>query len=286
MRNRKQTESNIETNAAEENAKSGKKARISLGVKIYTIFTAFTVFIAASVSIYVYSWFLNRKAIAGYSPISSPDSLFIAAGHSDMDNFVFENIRYLYFHGIDASGSEDKYYDYLFCVYGKGITSYRLQLAYTTNNQFRYEIFRADEHETEPSEGYYLSYEMHTVPDKTYYYTLRETDENTGDPIPVAGNILNLKSNTGSELLAKNYGDNDDYYDETYDGYAEVNKYGVPLYWQTDEAEKTHDNPSDVSKPFAHYYILRIYTPRDRVNDRETDVICISATSKKSGSSN
>ena len=287
MRNKKELETNIETSAVSVAPERKKKPRLSLAARIYTVFTAIVVFIAAFVSVYVYSWFLERESVGAYAPISAPDSLFIAAGHSDMENYVFENIRYLYFHGIDAS-APGEYYDYLFCVYGKGINQYRIQLAYTTNNQFTYEIFYADEHEVEPSEGYYISYDMHTVADTTYYYTIRK-DADSGEDVAVEGHFLNLKDPADSDgnMLAKDAGDNDAYFDLTYENgensvYANVNKYGAPLYWQTSQPIRAHENASDLSKPFSHYFVLRIHT-QGRVNDRETDVICISATSKSSG---
>lgn len=287
MKNKKIVEMNTEAKDANVVLETRKKSRLTIAVRIYTVFTAVVVLVAASFSVYVYSWFLNKKAVGAYGAVSAPDSLFIAAGHSDMEEFVFENIRYLYFRGIDASGDSDREYDYLFCVYGKAIKSYNLQLAFTTNNQFEYEILYADEIDVDgdqvPQE-YDISYEMHTVENKTYYYTIRRDSNNV--EIPVKGEFKNAdfdQSNPGDSLrLAKDANDNDRYYDLTYEDYTGVNSYGVPLYWQTTEAIDAHENElEDFGKPFAHYYILRIHTKGGRVNDRETDVICISA---KSGS--
>lgn len=248
--------------------------------KEYSLFTGITAFILVltlMASVTAFAWLFESKMLGAYAPISSPESLYIGAGHSELENYRFENIRYLYFYGIDANNA-DQYHDYLFCVYGKGIYHYQLQLSYTTNNQFTYELYRANEYTSQP-EGYCLSYTMHSDPFETYYYTMR-SDEGS-DPVtytPLAGDFLNEDQVNSEFQLAK---DGDTYYDLTYingenSSYQNVNQFARPLYWQTTNAEE--GNRDDV---FANYYILRIKV-NGRINDRETDVICISAKSVSS----
>ena len=208
------------------------------------------------------AWFAMQHMLAGYAPITKPEALYIGAGHRDItdgefDNEHFENIRYLYFNGIDAKAGQP-YFDYVFCVFGSVIAGYRLQLAYTTNNQFNYEIYRAAE-STTSSEGA-IAYTTHEDTPRTFYYSA------SGNAI--AGNFLNAQT-VGNETLA-----NATLHQRTYNTYNEVNKYGEPLYWQT-----TGREPANLRGDFVNYYILRVYVNGKENNDRETDIICIAAKS-------
>lgn len=276
----------------------GSKRR---GWKYYRIVTIVALLTVIIFSVSVFSWLSYAKKIASYAPISAPESLYIGAGHTEVDNYNFENVRYLYFYGIDSSGG-GKYYDYLFCVYGKGIYHYRILLAFTTNNQFTYELYSADEYGTDPVTGttnpnvepanYNVSHQVHYLSENdtydTYYYSINPShyaDPNDLDSAltPIQGDYLNRM--TDPLLLAN---DGDSYYNDTYaldpsGVYRNVNKYARPLYWQS---SASHPIEGSRDGSFVHYYILRIKTPADKtVNDRETDVICISAKSWTSGSS-
>ena len=60
---------------------------------------AFVMSVTASLA-----WFGLWRDIAAYAPISTPDALYIGAGHYDESTGDFEDIRYLYFdsmQGID-----------------------------------------------------------------------------------------------------------------------------------------------------------------------------------------
>ncbi|MBR4761532.1 MAG: hypothetical protein IK086_02715 [Clostridia bacterium] len=212
------------------------------------------------------AWFAISRGLVAYAPISSPEALYIGAGHRDIVNDTFEDIRYLYFNGIDATDGKD-YYDYVFCVYGKCVSGYLLQLAYTTNNQFTYEIYTAKE-ETVASPGS-VAYTTHTDTPQTFYYSI-DTTVNSGNPI--AGRYLNGTTVNG-EFIA-----NSTYHTDTYDTYNLVDKYAEPLYWQTSAAI-----PGDARADFVSYYILRVCINGKSTNDRETDVICITAKSSSVG---
>ncbi|MBR5941976.1 MAG: hypothetical protein IKZ81_01380 [Clostridia bacterium] len=250
----------------------GKELNISLKGRIaalvLVLFLTLTVLAAP-----VFAWFSFSRILASYAPISKPESLYIGAGHRDFDetngvflNDHFEDIRYLYLEGIDVH-NDDTYYDYVFCVFGKAITHYRMQLAYTTNNQFIYEIYNATEYTAaeygalaQAQQDLCVEYTTHDATPATYYYKA------TGTALP--GNYLNAQT-VGGETLAT-----DSYHTATYGAYDEVDKFAEPIYWQT------RDNINGNRRgDFIHYYILRVYVNNKQDNDRETDVICIAAKS-------
>lgn len=246
-----------------------KKSK-SLTLKLTWTISVLVVLILCLTALPVFAWFYFRKSVAAYAPVSSPESLYIGAGHCETDHF--ENIRYLYFNGIDAS--DDAYWDHVFCVYGKSVAGYRLQLAYTTNNQFDYEIFNATEYteeefaDLEEDAGHdidHVEYVTHTADPATYCYTI------TGEAI--AGTFLN-KTEVGGETIA-----NSTKHTATYGSHSAVQKNAEPIYWQTTAVQL-----GDTRDSFANYYIMRVYTNGKVANDRETDVICLAAKSFSPGS--
>lgn len=219
----------------------------------------------------VLAWFAIRKNLGAYAPVSSPESLYIGAGHRDIENEMFEDIRYLYFDGIDAT-KHIEHWDHVFCVYGKAISHFKIQLAYTTNNQFSYEIYPAVESSEESENA--VRYVTHTATPETFYYTIA-TEEVNGEQVqvqPLGGSFLN-ETIVNGESLGIFDSENTDYHN-TYGNYENVNKYAVPLYWQT-----TGYQTGDANTDFVNYYILRVNMNGKSVNDRETDIICIAAKS-------
>lgn len=227
------------------------------------------------VAVPVVAWFSIQRNLAAYAPIFSPESLYIGAGHCERNQF--EDIRYLYFDAMDAKpdggGSSGMHWDRVFCVYGKRVSGYRIQLAFTTNKQFVYEIYNATEY-TEEDIGNMeeetvtalepVAYTTHAATPVTYYYAV--------DGGAIGGTYLNKQGS--DEILADSSLHGRTYDDGNGDSYDNVHKYAEPIYWQTNaiQAGNAHDD-------FANYYILRIrYGDTIRI-DRETDVICIAVKS-------
>ena len=242
---------------------SGIKQRLR---KMLSPFIA-VILIFSIITASVLAWFVLKNGLLSYAPVANPELLFIGAGHREFDSVNheftddhFEDIRYLYFYGIDVEEGED-YYDYVFCVYGTMVSGYKLQLAYTTNNQFSYQIFHASESPTASAGA--IPYTTHSDTPQTYYYAP------TGEPI--AGSFLNDRT-VGGETIA-----NSTKHAATYGEYSNVNKYAEPLYWQTTNTESGY-----LTGDFINYYILRVNVGSKAVNDRETDVICIAAKSSAS----
>ncbi|MBR3646232.1 MAG: hypothetical protein IKN54_07410 [Lachnospiraceae bacterium] len=103
-----------------------------------------------------YSWLRMQRALQRYEKISSPNSLYIsAARREDQINFKVDAVDVKAF-WKDSDGENVEratYQDYVFSVAGDYVTSYTLQLAHTTNNNYTYEIFKADVTDADPSQG-------------------------------------------------------------------------------------------------------------------------------------
>lgn len=230
--------------------------------KVYRIITLLTVSVALimAIALPVYAWLAGEKQLAAYAPVSSPEALYIGAGHTDLSDNRFEDIRYMYFNGMDATDAEHHYVDRVFCVYGKSVSGYRLQLAYTTNNQFSYQIYHATESSVESAGA--VVYTTHDATPATYYYSINGA--------ALAGSYLNKTTVDGEDLAT------DAYHSATYGAYSRsnVSDYAEPIYWQTTAVEVGNARGN-----FVNYYILRVDMGDKTQNDRETDVICLAAKS-------
>ena len=223
----------------------------------------------------IYAWFCLSRHASAIALISNPTALYINAANQ-------EDIRYLELSDINVEDSTFK--DVVFCIRGNSVSFYRLQLAYTTNNQFTFEIYRAQlatnstpqstldnaigtvTYQTHPEVGNPVS--------QTYYIPANST--------PIAGELINGKTSK----LAYDYDDVPasgylNLHGETYGTYDSVNDYAEPLYWQSGRANDTSIpvlvGDKDINNNFVHYYILRISWQAGRTNDKETDIIYISA---------
>lgn len=234
---------------------------------------AFALALALFASLSAFAWLNHTRNLAAVAQVSNPTSIYINAANR-------EDIKYLTLNGIDVTGA-DEHKDYVFCVRGNAVSSYKLQLAYTTNNQFEYEIYHAklSDSATVPAgslgEVVYLT---HPAQNEQHYYI-------PSGQSPLAGSLKNEK--TGTEILAKD--DDDDYYTLTYGSYTNVQKYARPLYWQTTNVESAgFDDPTYTgSGDFCDYYVLRVKWDRAKdnaesagltlQNSKETDMIYITA---------
>ena len=244
--------------------KTGKR-RISNGVRLATILSLLALLISG---VTVWAWLYEGRNVAGIGEISNPTAIHIKAGYD-------EDVRYLDLSGIDVDVSDHK--DFVFCVKGDNVTHYRLQLAFTTNNQFEFEIYPANGPVASggvvPGDALTtVDYHIHPSFEVQHYYVSSGT-------LPLAGKYLNKKSDflayTGSEVAA---GSSANLHDRTYKTgdattYDNVNIYAEPLYWQT-TSPVLH---SSYSSTFADYYILRVKWGEGAKNNKETDIIYITA---------
>ncbi len=207
------------------------------------------------------AWYVVQRRVAAAAPIDSPMSIFIDAGHR-------EDIMYLDLSGIDMERQDDmgnryNYQDFVFTVAGEAIASFNLQLAYTTNNQFSYEIYRATESETPGGHVDYVSTETVEGVNKHYYYTM-------------AGEKLDMKylnTLSGDMLGDPAHELNEQTYAAGSGKYGNVNQYAEPIYCQTRTPEASNMSGWE----FCNYFILRVKWSPEKTNDKETDLIYIAA---------
>ena len=197
-----------------------------------------------------YAWFSVNRQLAAVVPIDSPMSIYINAAHQ-------EDIQYLDLSDIDMererpNGTRYNYQDFVFTVQGEDLRAFKLQLAYTTNNQLTFEIYEAEEAVGSGQVAYY------SPTGSTIYYNA------DGGALP----LTYLNAQSGNKLA------NSTRHVQTYGSYNNVHLYAEPIYCQT-------TNPIAVrhrtGSQFYNYFILRVTWPNDKMNDRETDALYLSA---------
>lgn len=225
----------------------------------------------------VAAWFYFERRVGALAEIDSPISLYINSGareiqpedDGDIKQILLEEQKILYLNlndidvkAKDSYGNQMDHKDFVFCVRGV-LSSYYLQLAHTTNNQFEYEIYKTCENDPEDPDIKTVVY-YGAVTNNPYTYYFKTTDK-------IEFEAKNKDETITSEDIAKI---DDSYYKMTYGDYSEVDKYAVPIYWISTESIKG----SESGASFANYYILRVkWKTATKENDRETDILYISA---------
>lgn len=129
-----------------------------------------------------YSWFKMQRSIERYEKISTPNSLYItAARREDSKYFEIDNVdvsAYWYNNGVPDS--RVTYQDYVFSVAGDYVSSYTIQLAHTTNNNYMYELYEATVSDTRPSGILGKDYIEYTLTEK---YDPVAMEEITANPV-------------------------------------------------------------------------------------------------------
>lgn len=292
-----------ESEKGDDSAKE-KSKKLSLALKLQLI-AAIVFTIAALAVVPIIAWFSYQKEMAVSTKVNSPATLEIKAGghvgeEQDIINFELSDIdtedtSYKYFE--DANHVKHYYKDFVFCVKGKAISSYDLQLAHTTNIAFTYDIYRAIQDDA--GDIVYVS------KDKTLTQNYKTVEVSMSGSAPVIedGNIVyvdsdtpldgryinNANASTSGRIIAKENGSSAEAMDLTarsYDGGETHQIYASPVYWvargiQVYTEEKTDDG-------FTHSYVLRIsWVMKDEgdnadnlavvQNNKETDIIYITA---------
>ena len=242
------------------------------------------------VSIPITAWFGYQRKIIKLQKINSPNTLILSAAHGE-DTICF-NID-----GIDAdekikngnsseiSDQRITHKDYVFCVAGEAVSEFTMQLAYTTNNPFTYQIFASDEHTEKPAFDTNAE-----APFVEYTYT---GDTISGMPDTVSFNDVNTSStlyytygaNISGTYLNLDTSNNDatnSYHNETYSGYNTVHKDAEPVYWQA-TGVKTLPGGNFTKAPFYRHFILRVSWPDGALNNttKETDIIYLTVKATK-----
>lgn len=217
-----------------------------------------------------YSWFVNRRELDTMAWIKIPIILNIGSGNN-------HDIAYLDMGDLDVSLGTSA--DYVFCVYGEPVDIYSLQLAYTTNIAFSYDIYRAQLAESTAPQAVTFSY-MDGETRRSEYFT--RVSENT---VISAKPLYKLSADQIEEHQSHNLSYGDDKGRNPIDSqYVQSN--AEPLYWLAYEGGVSALNPynkgirDDSGKSyFCDYYILHISWEEGHVvNDKETDMVYLTAS--------
>ncbi|MBO4216458.1 MAG: hypothetical protein J5940_00785 [Clostridia bacterium] len=254
--------------------RNAAKKKTRMGIRLATLISAVVMLLSAFT---VWAWLYQGRRVAAIDEVSNPTSIYISAANK-------EDIRYIDLSGIDVSEGDHK--DFVFCVRGDHVNNYRLQLAYTTNNQFSFSVYSAFEKDENPipANATVVDYYTHTTSHALVQYYV------TSGASPLSGIYLNKKA-TASDGLKLAYLDEealypdrnlhpDTYYTEKDENgvvssaYGLVDKFAEPIYWQSVPVT-TH---MDLQSLFCDYYFLRIeWDPATAKNSKETDIIYIIA---------
>ena len=209
-----------------------------------------------------YAWFYMRREMSTVAWIKAPIVLDIRAGNG-------QDIKYLDMGNIEV-GETDGYKDYVFCVYGKPVDNYSLQLAYTTNIAFHYNVYRAE-----------LSNDGDIVfqsPDGSSARFKRVND------IPVISGF-SMNEIKEQNISPSQYQSHDlSYGDEKKENIVDRNKVqgnNEPLYFLAEEKGVKVMRPKNIvnNEYFLDYYVLRVSWKEGEVHeDKETDIVYLTAS--------
>ena len=211
-----------------------------------------------------YAWFYMRREMSTVAWIKAPIVLDIGAGNG-------QDIKYLDMGNIAVGEGTVGSKDYVFCVYGKPVDYYSLQLAYTTNIAFHYDVYRAD-----------LSNDGDIVfqsPDGSSARFKRVND------IPVISGF-SMNEIKEQNISPSQYQSHDlSYGDEKKENIVDRNKVqgnNEPLYFLAEENGVKVMKPRNIlknSNEFLDYYVLRVSWKAGEVHeDKETDVVYLTAS--------
>jgi hypothetical protein len=275
-----------------QNKKQSKTKPSALFKKLKTMFSALStgkkvqaaiasaLTLALLIILPVYAWFALNQKMEAFTKIKEPDKLNIRAGH-------YDPVQYFSLNEIDIEAIAEeggKPHCVVFSVSaGDYKIPYQIQLAYTTNIPFKYQIYRATElKESDPHDNPDVTYISKPLQDQgltavkyTFYYKKK-------------GDAIELTAKNPDETSLGKYGrtlalGNDDYYDQTYDTGDEPEIYAIPIYEQT--GKLTYDATSE-----HDYYILEISWDDEAVekdgftdwnsdkNQKETDMIYLTVS--------
>lgn len=214
------------------------------GKKLIIALTAAALVLAGSAT--VYAWFTDKRKLVTITEIDAPSVLVIGAGAKESSLNI--NIG-----SIDVEDAEGKK-NFVFSVYSdESVENYRLQLAHTTNIDFTYTIYSAVEYMADPGNDRVL----YSDGSGTAHYYVKDSSA-------ISGKYLNLNGSIADKSL----------HEISYDKYANVQKNAEPLYWQTDnEIQPANNN----GQGFLDYYILEVSWNDDVVNNKETDMVYLTA---------
>ena len=269
--------------------------------------TAIILTISLIITIPVFAWFSNQRKAAEMFKIENPNSLFLNAAHrEDVTNFEINGINAdeILVDGngnkiLDSNNKEQKitHKYYVFSVTGDSVNKFTLQLAYTTNNPFTYNIYSAKELTVRPAvtSGQPVDFVEYTLTDETveglpelsgdqYHLTARKPDKLyyqidktvTDDGIAINGKYIGRYLNSTNGTDADSDPQNS-YYKIAYGEYSNTHQAAKPVYWQAENISAFPGTDNYNKDPFSRHFILEVSWPAGSlINDtKETDIIYI-----------
>ena len=219
--------------------------------------------ISALLLVVSYGWFYVQREMTTTAWIKTPIVLDIHAGNN-------QDIKYLDMGNIEVGEGKDGSKDYVFCVYGKPVDNYSLQLAYTTNIAFHYDVYRAKL----VNEG--SGNVVFESPNNKAAFNM------VGKPV-ISGLSMNeikekKESTTKYQSHALSYGD------EKKEHIVDKSKVQVnnePLYFLAEENGVKVMRPRNIidNKYFIDYYVIHVSWKAGEVHeDKETDIVYLTVS--------
>ena len=212
-----------------------------------------------------YAWFCTQREMTTAAWIKAPIVLDIRAGND-------KDIKYLDMGDIEVGEGKSGSKDYVFCVYGKPVDNYSLQLAYTTNIAFHYDVYRADLVENGSGEVTFES------PGNKATFNI------AGSPVISGLSMNEIKAK--NESPAKYQSHDLSYGDEKKENIVartKVQANNEPLYFLAEEngIKVMRPCPDNIieGKEFLDYYVIRVSWKAGEVHeDKETDIVYLTAS--------
>lgn len=218
--------------------------------------------ISALLLVVSYGWFYVQREMTTTAWIKAPIVLDIRAGNN-------QDIKYLDMGNIEVGEGKDGSKDYVFCVYGKPVDNYSLQLAYTTNIAFHYDVYRANLVENGSGTVVFES------PNNKAAFNM------VGNPV-ISGLSMN-EINEKKESPAKYQSHDLSYGDEKKENIVDKSKVQVnnePLYFLAEEnGVKVMQPRNIIGNEFIDYYVIHVSWKAGEVHeDKETDIVYLTVS--------
>ena len=219
--------------------------------------------ISALLLVVSYGWFYVQREMTTTAWIKAPIVLDIRAGNN-------KDIKYLDMVNIEVGEGTAGSKDYVFCVYGKPVDNYSLQLAYTTNIAFHYDVYRADLVENGPGDVVFESPEN------------KATFNKVGNPVISGLSMNEIKENNESPTKYQSHALS--YGDEKKESIVDKSKVQVnnePLYFLAEENGVKVMRPRNIIKNeyFIDYYVIHVSWKAGEVHeDKETDIVYLTVS--------
>lgn len=218
--------------------------------------------ISALLLVVSYGWFYVQREMTTTAWIKAPIVLDIRAGNN-------QDIKYLDMGNIEVGEGKDGSKDYVFCVYGKPVDNYSLQLAYTTNIAFHYDVYRADLANDGSGNVVFESPEGNAMFKKVGNpvisgFSMNEIEEKKESPTKYQSHDLSYGDEKKENIVDK----------------SKVQVNNEPLYFLAEEnGVKVMQPRNIIGNEFIDYYVIHVSWKAGEVHeDKETDIVYLTVS--------